>query len=172
MSKPRRPPMKKAAHVGGLLDQLLAKLGLEERLEQAKALVIWESVVGPQIAAHTRPLKIRDGVIEVCVDQPVWMQQLQLMKPQILGKLNAALGEAPLRDIFLKRGKVTGRSGPSVRQSLPWQQVTLDGREKQEIEQMVEAICDPKLRWELESLLTRQACLAKAKNSGRQGDSA
>jgi len=163
--------MKQAAHVSGLLDQILQSLGLEERLEQAKALVIWDSVVGPQIAAHTRPLKIREGVLEVCVDQPVWMQQLQLMKRQILAKLNASLGEAALRDIFLKRGKITARNAPSVRQNLPWQQVTLDDREKQQIQQMVEAIGDPKLRWELERLLIRQTCLTKTKSSGQSSAS-
>ena len=103
MSRPRRPRMARAAKAGDLLDSLLQGWGLNERLQQYRAVLIWDEVVGAQIAARTRPERIRDGVLEVCVDQPVWMQQLQLLKPQLLAKLNAQLGDAPLRDIFLKR---------------------------------------------------------------------
>ena len=83
----------------GLRRILLASLGLEERLQQYRALLLWDEVVGPQIAARTRPEKIRDGVLEVCVDQPTWMQQLQLLKPQILAKLNGTdpMGERDMQ---------------------------------------------------------------------------
>ena len=94
MRKPRRPKMKKAALAGDLVEKLLKGFGLDERLQQYRALIIWEEVVGPQIAARTRPIRIREGILEVNVDQPTWMQQLQLMKPKILTQLNAELGKA------------------------------------------------------------------------------
>jgi hypothetical protein len=162
----RRPPMRRAAQVGILLDTLLAGWGLDQRLHQYRALLIWDEVVGPQIAARTRPEKIRDGVLEVCVDQPTWMQQLQLLKPQILAKLNAQLGSSPLREIFLKRGKVapqparTGRGNPA---QPAWRGVVLPAEELSRLQELLAGVTDAELRGELERLLTRQARLTRAR---------
>lgn len=164
MSRPRRAPMRRAARAGDLLGSLLHGLGLDERLHQYQALVIWEEVVGPQIAARTRPERIRDHVLEVCVDQPTWMQQLQLLKPQILGKLNARLGEGTLREIYLKRGRVTPAAPPAGAQAPPsWRGVLLTGEETGELKAMLREITDDALRAELESLLTKQMKLTKAR---------
>ncbi|MDT8441581.1 MAG: DUF721 domain-containing protein [Desulfuromonadales bacterium] len=171
MNRPRRPRMKQALHVGGLLEQLLSGLGLDERLRQARALVIWEEVVGPQIAAHTRARKLRDGVLEVGVDQPTWMQQLQLMKPQILRKLNAELGDAPVRDIFLKRGKLAPRAGAAPEPGVPWRRTPLDAAEQQQLAQLVAGLDDPELRREMTSLLGKQLRLHKARTQQQATDS-
>ena len=154
MKRSKRPPMRRAAKAGDLLGALLAGWGLDERLQQYQALLIWDEVVGAQIAARTKPEKIRDGVLEVCVDQPTWMQQLQLLKPQILAKLNARLGDAPLREIFLKRGQVTARTTAASRApALPWRTATLSSEESAELGTMLKGIDDEELRRDLESLL-------------------
>lgn len=163
MRKTHRPRMKQAAHVGGVLDGLLAGLGLDERLRQGRALVVWEKVVGPQIAGHTRPHKLRDGILEVGVDQPAWMQQLQLMKPQILRKLNAELGDMPVREIFLKRGKLAPRPVAAPDPGLSWRQVTLDKGEQERLTQLVALIENPELRAEMARLLSKQLRLNKAR---------
>lgn len=166
MSRPRRPRMRKATRAGDLLSGLLAGWGLDERLRQYQALVIWDEVVGPQIAARTKPEKIRDGILEVCVDQPTWMQQLQLLKPQILAKLNARLGDAPLREIFLKRGKVTAQAPAAVKAPVPvWRNVTLTSAESAELKTLLAGITDEELRRDMESLLVKQARLMKARSN-------
>lgn len=157
--------MPQATHISGLLENMLKNLGLDERLQQARALVIWDHVVGPQIASHTKPSKIRDGVLEVCVDQPTWMQQLQLMKPQILRKLNAELGESPLKEIFLKRGKVTARSAPNDAVIMPWKTIKLAEEEKKEVAELLNSVEDPDLRRELEKYLSKQTRLIKSRMS-------
>lgn len=167
MSRPRRPRMRHAARAGELLDGLLAGWGLNERLHQYKALLLWDEVVGPQIAARTRPEKIRDGVLEVCVDQPTWMQQLQLIKPQILAKLNSRLGEDALREIYLKRGKVTTRTGAATTgtpATPAWRTAPLTPKETTELRTLLSGVEDEELRRELESLLGKQIKLTKAKN--------
>lgn len=168
MSRVRRPRMRKAARAGDLLTGLLAGWGLDERLRQYQALVIWDEIVGPQIAARAKPERIRDGVLEVCVDQPTWMQQLQLLKPQILAKLNARLGEGALREIFLKRGKVTTRAGTATVRSAPaWRKVMLSAEETTELQTLLAGVEDEELRRDLESLLGKQLKLTKAKEIGR-----
>jgi hypothetical protein len=160
--KPRRPRMKQAANAGDLVVKLLKGFGLDERLQQYRALIIWEEVVGPQIAARTRPIRIREGILEVNVDQPTWMQQLQLMKPKILAQLNAELGKATIKDLFLKRGKVHVRADKEVEPPPLWRMVQLDESEKAKIEEMLTGIADPELRDEMEKFLVKQMRLLKA----------
>jgi hypothetical protein len=157
--------MRRAAKAGDLLDTLLAGWGIDARLRQYQAITIWAEVVGPQIAARTRPEKIRDGVLEVCVDQPTWMQQLQLLKPQILAKLNARLGDTPLREIFLKRGKVTPPPTANTKPAAPaWRKMALAPEEEQELRTLLARVDDEELRRELGSLLEKQLKLTKTKN--------
>jgi hypothetical protein len=165
MSRIRRPRLRTAARAGDLLDALLVGWGLDTRLQQYRALVVWDEVVGPQIAARTRPEKIRDGVLEVCVDQPTWMQQLQLLKPQILAKLNARLGDAPLREIYLKRGKVTAPTAAAQAAAPPlWRSATLTDDELGDLRQLLTGVTDAELRQDLEVLLVKQARLTKARH--------
>ena len=165
MSRSRRPRLRTAARAGDLLDTLLAGWGLETRLQQYRALVVWDEVVGPQIAARTRPEKIRDGVLEVCVDQPTWMQQLQLLKPQILAKLNTRLGDAPLRELYLKRGKVAAPAAAVRAPRLPlWRSATLTAEELGDLRQLLSGVQDAELRRDLEELLVKQARLSKARD--------
>jgi hypothetical protein len=164
--RPRRPRLKQAAHAGDLVDKLLKGLGLNERLQQYRALIIWEEVVGPQIAARTRPIRIREGVLEINVDQPTWRQQLQLMKPKILAQLNAELGKATIKDLYLKRGKVSARTVKQEEPPPAWRMVQLDENEKQQITELLTAIEDPETREEMEKFLLKQTRLLKAEAGG------
>ncbi len=166
MRRPRRPRLKQAARAGDLVEKLLKGLGLNERLQQYRALIIWEEVVGPQIAARTRPIRIREGVLEVNVDQPTWRQQLQLMKPKILAQLNAELGKATIKDLYLKRGKVSVRAEKQAEPPPAWRMVQLDESEKQQVTGLLTAIEDPELRDEMEKFLLKQMRLLKAEAGG------
>lgn len=163
MSRPRRPRLRTAARAGDLVDTLLAGWGLNERLHQYKALLIWDEVVGPQIAARTRPEKLRDGVLEVCVDQPTWMQQLQLIKPQILAKLNARLGDSGLREIYLKRGKVVAQTAAVASPSSSWRNAAIAPEEMMELRTLLAGVGDEALRRDLEALLVKQMKLSKTR---------
>ena len=158
----RRPPMRRAAAAGELLEQLLRSLGLDQRLQQYRAMVIWDEVVGAQIASQTRPVKIRGNVLEVCVEQAAWMQQLQLMKPQILKRLNAELGEGQIEEIFLKKGRIPPREQNVPAQPPQWRAARLSPEEQGEITRLLQDIEDPDLRERLEGMLSKQARLLKA----------
>jgi hypothetical protein len=154
--------MREPALAGDLVDKLLHGLGLDERLHQYKALIIWNDVVGPQIAARTRPVRIRENILEINVDQPAWMQQLQLMKPKILSRLNAELGEATIKDLYLKHGKVDGHPDKPVEPPPAWRMVKLDDKEKKQVEDLLSAVKDTELRDEMEKFLQKQMRLLKA----------
>ncbi len=51
----------------------------------------WPAVVGPSIAAQAQPTAERGGVVTVSCAASVWAQELDLMAPQILTRLNQVL---------------------------------------------------------------------------------
>ena len=162
MKRLRRRKMKDPVLAGDLVDKLLHGLGLDERLHQYKALIVWNDVVGPQIAARTRPIRIRDNILEVNVDQPAWMQQLQLMKPKILARLNAELGKTTIKDLYLKHGKVNVHPDKPVEPPPAWRMVQLDSNEKQQVQDLLSAVQDTELKDEMEKFLQKQMRLLKA----------
>ena len=67
----------------------IATSGLGPRIEQAEVLSRWAELVGPQIAGVTEPESITpDGVLRVRVTTAPWANELSLMTPVILGRLN------------------------------------------------------------------------------------
>lgn len=52
---------------------------------------VWLDAVGPVIAAEAKPAKERAGVLTVSCSASVWAQELDLMAPTILDRLNAAI---------------------------------------------------------------------------------
>ncbi|MGD8726752.1 MAG: DUF721 domain-containing protein [Gemmatimonadales bacterium] len=82
----KKPPA--ATPLEDALAAYIARKGLKRRLDQASVVPEWEELVGPQIAAVTTPHFVtQDGVLVVSVATSAWMQELQLMSPQILKKL-------------------------------------------------------------------------------------
>ena len=67
--------------------------GLAPVTTLARVQKIWEQTVGVAVAQAGRPIAERDGVLTVsCVDS-VWAAELDLMGPELLRRLNRALGE-------------------------------------------------------------------------------
>jgi predicted nucleic acid-binding Zn ribbon protein len=52
----------------------------------------WGEIVGSHIAAHCTPLEFHDGILTVRTDSAAWATELRMLAPQLLAKLNDALG--------------------------------------------------------------------------------
>jgi predicted nucleic acid-binding Zn ribbon protein len=57
----------------------------------------WREVAGPTVAAESEPSSERDGTVTVSCSSAVWAQELELLSPDLLEGLNAALGAGPVR---------------------------------------------------------------------------
>ena len=74
----------------------------------AEVQTAWPQAVGAAIAAEATPASERGGVVTIACSSSVWAQELELMAPAILERLNARLRggrvarlrcvTAPLRD--------------------------------------------------------------------------
>ena len=82
----KRPP----ATLADALASYLRQSGFAKRMQQAGIIEEWEELVGPQIAAVTSPESVtQDGVLRVRVATAPWANELSLMTPKILARLNA-----------------------------------------------------------------------------------
>jgi predicted nucleic acid-binding Zn ribbon protein len=97
MSRRSDPPMR----LGDALHAALARLPDAARLADYALWVHWDDVVGPTLARHARPERLKRGVLFVAVDSPEWMQELQFLKHDLRERLNARLGRSVVRDVFL-----------------------------------------------------------------------
>jgi predicted nucleic acid-binding Zn ribbon protein len=72
------------------LTSYFKQAGLTKRVQQAGIIEEWAQLVGPQIAAVTSPESVTpDGVLRVRVASAPWANELSLMAPRILARLNA-----------------------------------------------------------------------------------
>jgi predicted nucleic acid-binding Zn ribbon protein len=82
----KQPP----SPIGEALASYLKQSGFSKRLQQAGIIEEWAALVGPQIAAVTAPESVtQDGLLRVRVATAAWANELSLMTPRILARLNA-----------------------------------------------------------------------------------
>ena len=73
-----------------VLTSYFKQAGLTKRVQQAGIIEEWAELVGPQIARVTEPDSITpDGMLRVRVATAAWANELSLMSPRILARLNA-----------------------------------------------------------------------------------
>jgi predicted nucleic acid-binding Zn ribbon protein len=105
--RPRRDdPERLGQAIGGLLDQQ----GWQQRAAIGSVFGRWAEIVGPDLAAHTRPDTYADGELAVTADSTAWATQVRLLAPQLVQRLAAELGDGTVR-----RVKVRGPEAPRRR---------------------------------------------------------
>ncbi|WP_305044176.1 DUF721 domain-containing protein [Geoalkalibacter sp.] len=167
MKKTDRGRMPRALPLGDILEQYLTERGLGERLHKYRAFSCWKQAVGPQVAAQTQPLRIRDGILEVRVAHPVWMQQLQLLKPRILARLAEHLGPDAIRDLYLRQGRVEAPASGAQSAAPSWKTIRLNAEDEQRIAAALAAVVDAELRRQMERVMRRQLQLEKARRAAQ-----
>lgn len=153
MATNNRPRMQRPAQVSDLLGAYLRGTPAEKRIGEGRIWQVWDTAVGKKIAAHAQPSAFRDGVLTLTVDNAPWMQQLSFLKPELISKLNAEMGEEIVREIFMKAGKVkplTTSAAPAARKR---RQLTPD--ELTWISEQAASVTDPDLRAVFERLIKK-----------------
>jgi predicted nucleic acid-binding Zn ribbon protein len=75
--------------LGDVLSGYLEKWGVAKELESLSAVDRWATVVGPGIAEVTRARSVSRGTLFVEVRTHAWMSELDLMRHELLKRLNA-----------------------------------------------------------------------------------
>lgn len=94
----RRAGSEKAARglqpLNKVLSGILGELGLTKEVARQRALERWEGVVGEKISAVARATGVSRGILFVRVSSSAWLSELNLMRADILRRLNAGQEDA------------------------------------------------------------------------------
>jgi len=86
--------------VSEALQGYLTRSGLGVRLAQAQVVGEWPRLVGPQVAAVTSAEMVSpDGTLFVRVATSAWRNELQLMMPELMARVNAGRGAGRIKTI-------------------------------------------------------------------------
>lgn len=77
-------------------------MGIGGRLLEQRAMLLWDEVVGPEIAQAARPDRMTRGSLHVRVKTATWRHALLFHREEIRRKLNGRLGEEIIKQIVLK----------------------------------------------------------------------
>ena len=92
--------MGKPESIASIIARQLEQSGLDKGIKQASIEHLWSELVGPEIAVHTRVVKVNAGRVFVAVDSAVWRQELLYKKESFIEILNRELGEVIVDDIM------------------------------------------------------------------------
>ncbi len=87
-----------------LSEALTALTGsLEPSTVLARVQRVWASAVGETVAAAASPTAERSGVLTVVCSDSMWAAELEMM-PELVDRLNAALGEGAIARLRCRTG--------------------------------------------------------------------
>jgi hypothetical protein len=148
-------------HIGVILKELFRDQEWEKHLKASLLLLRWQELVGSQIAKQSQPEFIKDGVLQVRVENSVWLNHLRFLGEELRQKLNEKLSPQEIKEIRFRQG--------SLDYDQPVPSTTVDGTLRSlktptkshpplspEQLELLEAIPDSELRRALETLLRKQ----------------
>jgi predicted nucleic acid-binding Zn ribbon protein len=94
MSRPQR--------LGALLQSVIADLGIERRIDEARVVEMWAAIAGPQVNAVTQSVWMKGDRLYVRVTSAAWRNELYLRRSAWLRRLNDELKTSPVREIVFR----------------------------------------------------------------------
>lgn len=159
----KRPRMKRPQPISSLLESVFAGKPAQKRLREAKAWQFWEEAVGAHIASKAAPVAFRDGTLTVRVSGSAWMQQLSLMKLDIISQLNNAIGFPLVNDLFFRQGTILKKEDEHTAESV--QKRSLSDFEKKQLQERTLTVADPELRQAFISLFSAHIAASPLKQA-------
>ncbi len=95
---------------GAAIEDLLAARGWQGEARVAQVTANWSATVGEDLAAHCRPVTLRDGLLSVEAESTAWATQIRLLAPRLLARIAEVAGSG-----VVTRLTVHGPAGPSWR---------------------------------------------------------
>ena len=101
--------------IGAAMQPLIDRLDSEGHFGIVRLLRAWPDVVGETIARRTEVVSLKFHTAVVKVSGAMWIQELTLMKAQILERLSAQIGDDVVRDLRFVRGQLRRRQTTRLR---------------------------------------------------------
>ena len=148
-------------HIGSILKQIFHKSGWENQLKASLSLLRWHDLVGSKIARQSQPEFLKDGVLQVRVENSVWLSHLRFLEDQLIQMLNKELPSLEIKEIRFRQGHLDAlepSSSSTDSRTAPARSadVVTDRPLSPEQLKLLETIADPELRRDLEALLKKR----------------
>ena len=155
--------------VGDILKEAMKRRNIPVDMAGGKIVSDWENTVGPVISQQTRPEKIRNRTLYLTVSSPIWMQQLQFMKKELLEKVNAALQKEAVSDIFFNVGVIEHQPAAPKKHDfrLDESSFPLKPRDKRLIKETLSRVKDPELGRIIERAMKKGIIRRKMMDEGK-----
>ncbi len=127
--------------VGSLLRPLVREFGIESSIRFIEVEKNWHTLFNQPLSSHMVPCKITEGVILLNVDSPVWLQELNYFKKDIIKKLSPY----GIKEVRFKLGRVSKKKGSGICNQ-GFRVNTFTPEEVSYIEETVSLIIDEELR--------------------------
>jgi predicted nucleic acid-binding Zn ribbon protein len=86
--------------VSDVIGDVLTRAGVADRIAQASVIPDWIALVGPQIGRVTAPMSITpQGTLFVAVTTNAWMNELSMLEPELLRRINERTGRLAIKRI-------------------------------------------------------------------------
>ncbi len=139
--KARKQPELLGKTLAGVLDALDTR----GQFALFKLVRVWPEVVGEAIARHTEVASLKFHTAVIKVSTAMWIQELSLMRRQILDRLIEAVGDDSIRDLRFVRGTLSRHTRPpkaasrrAIRRSIDLPELK-DPQLRQAFEDLIEA---------------------------------
>jgi predicted nucleic acid-binding Zn ribbon protein len=106
---------KSPVQIGGAIQNLLARFNGEGHFDIVRLVRVWPEAVGDAIARRTEVSSLKFHTAVVKVSGAMWIQELNLMKPQILDRVRDGMGNDTVRDLRFVQGRLSRRERPRLR---------------------------------------------------------
>jgi predicted nucleic acid-binding Zn ribbon protein len=106
---------KNPVQIGGAIQNLLSRFGGDAHFDIVRLMRVWPEAVGEAIARRTEVASLKFHTAVVKVSGAMWIQELNLMKPQILARIREAMGNDAVRDLRFVQGRLSRRERPRLR---------------------------------------------------------
>lgn len=141
-----REMRKRFASIAEVMGAATRRLGLKARLNRYGIWDQWQRIVGPAIAAHARPSRWQGTALVVRVAHPVWVQELTLLKPQLLEQIRGKLPKATIDDIRFESGELPPLPQEEERAAFNATHRELNDRDREVIAEALRPLKDEELR--------------------------
>ena len=86
------------------IETILESIGVRGGLDEERVKEAWGSLAGELVSKQTEPVSLRKGCLTLRVLQPAMRYHLEQLKPGLLRKLQAELGEENVKSLRLTIG--------------------------------------------------------------------
>lgn len=96
------PAYKGPQNIGSVLKDVIGKMGIQRKIDEARTVEAWAVLAGPQVNRVTESAWVRNDVLYVKVTSAAWRQELHLRRRQWCDRLNEQLKADLVREIVFR----------------------------------------------------------------------